>query len=208
MTVNVLVADDHPILLQGLSDLIKSAGRFAVAEATTSGHRALAQIRRSPPDIAVLDLAMPGIGGMDILRTIYDHNLPVRAIFLSASISAPEIRAALGYGVWGLVLKDHATDDLLNCLSEVADGRKWLPPPLVAKAGEDGTAGTAHLLSTLTQRETEIAQLVARGLSNRAIAEAVGSAEGTVSIHLHNIYRKLDIGSRTMLAALLIKEQG
>ena len=207
MAVEVLIVDDHPILLQGLTDLIGATDRFVVAEATTSGHRALAHIRNSPPDVAVLDLSMPGIGGMDILREIHNNGLPVRTIILTASIGSNDVRTALSYGVWGLLLKDHATDELLNCVTAVAEGRKWLPPALVARANDNDAHTASRLILTLTPRETEIAELVARGMSNRAIAEALGSAEGTVSIHLHNIYRKLDIGSRTMLAALLIKGQ-
>lgn len=203
--VRILIADDHPLLLQGLSDLVKSSDSFDVIGAYADGHQALTKIRLDQPDVVVLDLDMPVIGGMDILRTIHDHNWSVRSIFLSASMTGRQIAEATSLGVWGLVLKDFATQDLLTCLHEVAAGRRWLPESLLAKARIERQADAGTILSRLTPRETEIAELVAQGLSNRAIAEKLGGAEGTVSIHLHNIYQKLDIGSRAKLAALLVK---
>lgn len=207
MTCRVVIADDHPLLLQALSELVESSGSFDVIEASSNGHCALARIRADQPDIAILDLDMPVIGGMDILRAVHENNWTVRVIFLSASMTSTEIANAIKLGVWGLVLKDYATEELLNCLQEVATGNRWLPEQLIAKSSEAEYAEASLSLSMLTPRETAIAELVAQGYSNRGIAEKLGGAEGTVSIHLHNIYRKLDIGSRAKLAALLVRGQ-
>lgn len=207
MTRRVIVADDHPLLLHGLADMLRNSGLFDLVEATGSGTRALALVQSLQPDIAVLDVSMPDIGGMAILRAVHMNRWPVRVVFLSATLSSKQISDAIDLGVWGLLLKDYATDSLLDCLKQVLAGNKWLPDDLVAKARRDDRADDAMKLAALTPREREITELVCRGLSNRAIATELGSSEGTVGIHLHNIYGKLDISSRTMLAALNVRYQ-
>lgn len=207
MKSTVLIADDHPLLLQALAELVRSAGAFEIVEASPDGLQALEKIGSHQPDIAILDLVMPNLTGLDVLRNVTERQWPVRVILLTASISPQHIEEAMRWGVWGIVLKDAATEDLIECLIEVADGNKWLPEKIVRQIGAVvDEQPTASLAACLTQRELEIAHLVAQGLSNRHIAEKVASAEGTVSIHLHNIYRKLDINSRARLAALVARE--
>ncbi|MBO9518176.1 MAG: response regulator transcription factor [Porphyrobacter sp.] len=205
MSRSVLLCDDHPLLLQGLVDLLRGAGGFDILDSTTSGHRALSQIRKLRPDIAVLDVSMPDIGGLDILRAVHTERLGVRVVFLTATIPGKKVAEALSYGIWGLLTKDYATEHFLECLETVAAGERWLPKSLLEKVELEEDDDVSARLATLTLRELEISRLVCRGLSNRAIAAELGSAEGTVSIHLGNIYRKLDISSRTMLASLLVQ---
>lgn len=205
MSRRVVVADDHPLLLRGLADLLRASEGVELVEATGSGIRALSVIRDQRPDIAILDVTMPDVGGMAILKVIHEQNWPVRVIFLSATMSGSQIAEALSLGVWGLLLKDYAAHSLIDCLDEVSAGRKWLPDDLVARAREESGIDVPKAIASLTPREREISELVCRGLSNKAIAAAVGSSEGTVSIHLHNIYRKLAISSRTTLATLFVR---
>lgn len=207
MSLRVLVADDHPLLLRGLADLLQATPGIDVVAATSSGSRALSIIKESRPEIAILDVSMPDVGGMDILRTIHERALPVRVVFLTATMTGPQIAEAMALGVWGLLLKDYAADSLVDCLREVAAGRKWLPEGLVARARQAGDNDPSRALDRLTRREREISELVCRGMSNKTIAQNVGSSEGTVSIHLHNVYRKLGISSRTTLAMLFVRHQ-
>jgi two-component system NarL family response regulator/two-component system nitrate/nitrite response regulator NarL len=207
MTSRVIIADDHPVLLWGLKDLLLSDNRIELIEATSSGARALALVRSEKPDIAVLDVTMPDVGGMAILQAVYDNRWPVRVVFLSASLTGKQIAAAIGLGVYGLLLKDYAATSLLDCLDQVMQGQKWLPDDLIDKARREAAISDQPHLDCLTPRELKIAELVCRGISNKAIAQQVGSSEGTVSIHLQNIYRKLGISSRTMLATLYIQHQ-
>lgn len=207
MKSTVLIADDHPLVLQALAELVRSAGTFEIVEASPDGLQALEKIGTHQPDIAILDLVMPNLTGLEVLRNVTERQWPVRVILLTASISPQQIEEAMRWGVWGILLKDAATEDLIECLIEVADGIKWLPEEIVRQMGAAADEQpAASLVACLTQRELEIAHLVAQGLSNRHIAEKVASAEGTVSIHLHNIYRKLDINSRARLAALVARE--
>lgn len=207
MNPRVLVADDHPLLLRGLSDLLEATPDVDLIAATSSGPRALSIIRDSQPEIAILDVTMPDVGGMDILRTIHARALPVRVIFLTATMRGQQVAEAIDLGVWGILLKDYAADSLVDCLREVAAGRKWLPAELVARGKQSRESDPAAALACLTSRERQISELVCRGLSNRSIAASVGSTEGTVSIHLHNVYRKLGIGSRTTLATMFVRHQ-
>jgi DNA-binding NarL/FixJ family response regulator len=203
----VIIADDHPLLLRGLKDLLLCDDRIELIEATSSGVRALACIRTMQPDIAVLDVSMADVGGLAILRAVRDHGWPVKVVFLTASISGRQIFDAIEMGVWGLLLKDYAASSLHDCIGHVMRGGKWLPEDLVAKARRDNELTESTQLDCLTARELEIAELVCRGFSNKMIAQQLGSSEGTVAIHLQHIYRKLEISSRTTLATIFIQNK-
>lgn len=207
--VSIVLADDHPLLLKGLSDLVSSEDGFMVAGTASDGPAALSLIELARPDIAVLDLSMPGISGLGVLKEIARGHGGVKTVFLTAMISDDEIVEAMAANVWGILLKESAPEALIDCLREVAGGRKWLPAELVhpalsrrAKRDEDGTA-----LQMLTPRERQIADLVCEGRSNKEIAGMIGMSAGTVRIHLHNIYVKLQVGNRTALAAMMLNNR-
>ncbi|WP_151953303.1 response regulator [Sphingomonas sp. EC-HK361] len=197
----VILADDHPFLLRGLADLVSVEPGFQVVGMASTGRQALALVERLKPDIAVFDLAMHDLDGLAVLRRISQANLSTRVVLLAATITPAQKSRALALGAWGVVPKDDAPGTLIACLCTVAAGERWqheepretidpIPPP------------AARRVARLTPREREIADLVSRGLSNRAIAAQVGTAEGTVKIHLHNIFRKMKVANRTALAAL------
>jgi len=126
-------------------------------------------------------------------------------IFLTATISGPQVAEALKMGLSGLLLKEYAPEALLDCMRQVAMGGKWLPADLMEKASQVSEDVTLERFSLLTPREREIAALICGGLSNRMIASRLGTSEGTIGIHLHNIFRKLDISNRATLAALHVQ---
>lgn len=202
---SVLVADDHPLVLRGLNELIAAQPDFEVVAVMADGTSALAKTREILPNLAVLDLSMPGISGLDLLHTITLENLPVRVIFLTASIPDDEILCAVEAGIFGIMLKESAPEALLSCMRHVAGGQKWLPRDLVETAIEREASrhkvrGTESEL--LTGREADVVRLVCEGLSNKSIGRKLNLSEGTVKIHLHNIYRKLEVNNRTTLAKL------
>jgi len=205
VTFGVVLSDDHPLLLRGLCDLLGVERDFTLIGATTSGQEALALIRERRPEIGVIDVSMPGFGGMDILRAVATAALEVKIIFLTATITSSQIAEALDLGVSGLLLKESAPETLINCLREVSSGGRWLPEELVSRASNQVNIGRGqpHIAKeALTRRETEIVELVCRGFSNKMIALELGSSAGTVKIHLQNIYQKLQIPNRTALASL------
>ncbi|THK35369.1 response regulator transcription factor [Ensifer sp. MPMI2T] len=201
---SVILVDDHPLLLRGLQDLLSAAVEFEVVGTCTSGAEAVSLINHLQPDIAVLDVAMPGMDGLEVLRAMRNKRF-TRFIFLTATISGPQISDALKLGLSGILLKEYAPEELLSCMRKVANGGKWLPEELLSRGSQTSDQAMLAKLSLLTPREREITALICGGLSNRSIASRLGTSEGTVGIHLHNIFRKLDISNRTALAALHVQ---
>jgi two-component system, NarL family, nitrate/nitrite response regulator NarL len=206
--VRVFVADDHPLVLRGLRDLIASIRDFEIVGIATDGVQALDSIRQSDPDIAILDLAMPGLRGIEILRQVNLERRSVRIVLLTASIASEEILEAVAAGVFGIQLKENAPEGLIDCLRAVAMGRRWIPTALVSGAMAEQAerqSPSSVEVAQLTGREAEIARLVADGLANKEIARRLDVTEGTVKIHLHNIFKKLQVTNRASLAGLASK---
>jgi two-component system nitrate/nitrite response regulator NarL len=199
----ITLADDHRMLLEPMKALIERDTDLRVVNMAANGAEAIAAIKRFRPDIALLDLAMPAAGGMQILRSLTRTSgdaLGTRIVFLTASIGEAEIVQAVTLGVAGIMLKESAPEELVQCLSAVLRGERWLPRQLVGHALATTMERYRRASSALTARECEIARGVARGLANRDIAEQLGISEGTVKIHLHNIFGKLELESRSQLA--------
>lgn len=197
---SVVLADDHPLLLRGLCDLLAVENEFDIVGAATEGQEALSAIRLHRPSLAVLDVAMSDMSGLDILRAVRADRIELKVIFLTATITRPQVMDALRLGVNGILLKESAPDALIECMREVSRGRQWLPSDLVADAQQDDSE--TAILDRLSPRETEVVALVCRGKSNKAIALKLGTTEGTIKVHLHNIYQKLEINNRISLVAL------
>ena len=204
--VTVLVADDHPFILEGVSTLLSRVPDFDVIAQHLDGCSALDGIRQKSPHIAVLDILMPKLDGIAILRSVEAERLMTRVVLLTGSLTDENIAAAVSHGAWGIVLKDTAAEDLCRCLKKVANGERSLPPELVQPAlarEADRREEARSLNNVLTRRERDIARLVADGLSNRAIAQRIGVSEGTVKVHLYNIYPKLRVSNRISLATFV-----
>lgn len=201
----VVLADDHPVVLAGVRSLLAAvAGEFEVVAVRSDGALALEAIRDTAPEIAVLDINMPRLTGLDVLQAVRESGLTTRVVLLTASVEDGQISRAVAGDAWGIVLKDAAGDELVECLRHVASGQRWLPPDVIGPAlerDEERRASSDGVDKLLTARERQLAIMVAEGLSNKHISRATGIAEGTVKIHLHNIYQKLNVANRTALAA-------
>jgi two-component system nitrate/nitrite response regulator NarL len=201
---NVVIADDHPVVMKGLMQILQGEPDFRVLAGCLNGRDCLEAIRRFRPDLALLDMGMPGLTGLEVLAAVVAEKLGTRVVFLAASFADHEIVAAASGGTWGLMAKDEAPERLLDCLRDVAGGRKWLRTELVIAAMERERALQAKrdaLAGVLTQREREVGLLVADGLSNEEVARRLNVSPGTVKLHLHSIYQKLGVKNRTALAA-------
>ena len=206
-SIRVVLADDHPVVLQGLSSLLRAEGNFEVLATLPNGAAALKAIRDFGPDVAVLDLSMPEMTGIEVLNAVTAEGLVTKVIILTAEAGDSQVLAAVAGGVRGIMLKDAAPDALAQCIRHVAEGGRWLPHDLVDEAlsRESGRRTQADRLgSSLTVREREVVLLVAEGLSNKEVARKLKVSEGTVKIHLHNIYQKLEVTNRTALAAMAL----
>jgi len=202
VTTRVLLADDHPVVLSGLKQILALEKDFEVVAAVTDGDAALREIRARKPDVAVLDLRMPGLSGLDIIRELSSGESPVKFVLLTASLTDNEVVEALRHGVSGIVLKELAPNVLMTCLRKVAAGGQWLEKEAVGKAltkmvrREQGLETIAGLL---TAREIEIVKLVCLGMRNKEIADKLSVTEGTVKVHLHSVYEKTKVAGRLEL---------
>lgn len=205
--VRVLLADDHPVVLQGISSILRAEGDIEVVAAVHDGVSALEAIRELRPEIAVLDLSMPGMTGVEVLSAVSTERLDTKIIILTAAAGDSHVLTAVANGVRGIMLKDAAPDELAQCIWHIVEGGQWLPQDLVGEAiaRETGRRTEADRLGlNLTVREREVMLLVAEGLSNKEVARRLKLSEGTVKIHLHNIYQKVGVTNRTSLAALAL----
>jgi DNA-binding NarL/FixJ family response regulator len=201
--IRLILADDHPIVLDGLVQLFRVEPDFDVVARCRDGEEALREVRAHRPDVLVLDVRMPRMDGLEVLRAVRQEDLATRVVLLTAAVEEEQLVEALRLGVGGVVLKEMAPHLLLEAVREVHGGGSWLDKGSVSRIvtkllhQDEGRKEAAQLL---TPRELEIVRMVARGLRNRAIAEQLLISEGTVKIHLHNIYQKLAVDGRLELA--------
>ena len=190
-TIRVLIADDHPILREGMASLLnRQVGMEVIAQAT-DGDEAVALFRRQRPDVAVLDLRMPSLGGIEAIAAIREIDPLARLVILTSFASDEEIYRAIEAGARGYLLKGAAVEELVDCVRAVHGGRTYIPPAIASKLA--GRVGTVDL----TGREREVLSLVAEGKSNREIGATLDITEGTIKVHVNNILHKLGVASRT-----------
>lgn len=210
MTIRLVLADDHPLVLKGLELLFSTELDFTVLDCCTDGEQVLRAVRRCRPDILVLDLRMPEKDGLTVLRSLRQEALSVKAVILTADINEEDALEAIRLGVGGVVLKEMAPQLLVRCLRKVYAGEQWLEKHSFSRALHrmlQREAGIQQIVELLTPREIELARLVARGFNNREIAKLIYISEGTVKVHLHRIYAKLGVKNRVALV-LYAQEKG
>jgi two-component system, NarL family, nitrate/nitrite response regulator NarL len=204
--VSVVIADRHPVVLHGLIKVLETPSDFAVVACCSDGTSCIEAMRSLRPDIAIVDISISGLSGLEIMAIASSENLPTRLVFFTAAIESDDLAMAAVGGAYGVILKDASPEILLQSLRRIADGQRLLPllsfdevPRLATKnpIGENA-------LTVLTDRERQIMRLVSEGLSNKAIGRRLNIADGTIKQHLHHIYQKLEIDNRTVLAALAI----
>jgi DNA-binding NarL/FixJ family response regulator len=203
--MRVVVADDHPLLLTGLQHLLEEHPDCEVLARCATGAEVIAAVHRHRPNILVLDLHLPDMDGLDVVRALPTLEPRLRVVLLTAHIDEDQLIEALRLGVRGVVLKEMTTKLLVQCLRRVHAGAQWLEKDSASRAMAKlvrREAGSRTLASLLTPREIEVARLVATACSNKEVAEKLFISDGTVKIHLHNIYEKLKVSRRAELICL------
>ena len=198
--IRIVIADDHAIFRDGLRRLLATQADFQVLAEASDGKEAIALAAELKPDVLLLDLAMPRVPGMEVLRELARQEVPVRIILLTAGIQPFAVTTALQLGARGIVLKASPPELLLKSIRSVCEGQFWVgsePVTSWARSGQPNTGGFG-----LTQREIEIIAAIKEGNSNREIASKLAISEETVKRHLSNIYGKLGVNSRLELAVL------
>lgn len=205
MRIRTVLADDHAIVLEGLEQILKLEEDIELVARCIDGEQALKAVRSFRPDVLVLDLRMPVMDGLAVLREIKREGLPTKVVLLTAGIDDDEMVRALRLGVSGVILKVMASRLLIQCIRTVAGGGRWIEKDSAERAVERTTTdphGTG-----LSPREIEVVRMVSRGMRNRQIAQELFISEATVKVHLHNVYEKLSLKSRVELG-LFAREKG
>ena len=201
MAIRLILADDHPIVLHGLEQLFERTPDFEVVASCKNGDEALEAVRKRAADVLILDLRMPGMSGLAVLRALAAEKLTIKTVLLTAAVQDQQITQAVQLGVLGVVLKESPPEDLFACIRKVAQGLPWLETPTLARAfdqvlNRDTPPARGE---SLTPRELEIVRMVSEGLRNKEIGERLSISEGTVKVHLHNVYEKLGVDGRLEL---------
>ena len=202
MSIRVILADDHPVILRGLQAVLDAESDFKILAQCRDGEEALRAVRAHRPDIAVLDVRMPGKDGLAVLRELKSESDAPRVVLLVAELGDDELMEATRLGASAVVLKEMAPRLLIQCLRKVHAGEPWIERTSAARVFEKllrREASTREIARLLTPREIEMVRMVSKGLRNKAIAEALHIGEGTVKTHLHNIFEKLNLQSRAEL---------
>ena len=206
MMAQIAIVDDHPIFLDGMAQFLSSHGHD-ILFCARSVEEALERMQAGEPDLLILDVSMKSGGGLAILSAIRNSGSNVPVIFMTVHIRPEQTLEAIKLGVDGVVLKDSDPNDLLGCIQQVLSGNKSIAPFVMEQAlvhSISAPASEANVLAVLTDRELEIAGLIRAGLRNREIANRCGLTEGTVKVHLHSIFQKLNIKSRSELIIMMM----
>lgn len=209
MAVRILIVDDHQLAREGLKAVLSDDG-FAVVGEAASGDEAVALVTRLVPDVVLMDVRLgPGIDGLEATRRIAALGLPSRVIMLSLHDLPAYVREALGAGASGYVLKDASIAELRGAVSQVMAGQSVIPLGLInaVMRGGEREPRPAEVLSTLTQREREVLDLVAEGLTNKEIARQLAVSPATVKAHVERIIAKLGVADRTQAAVLVARAE-
>src|SRR5579863_8290972 len=212
--IRVLIADDHPIVRDGLKKLLSLEEDFQVVGEASDGCEVLDRVQELDPDVLLLDLRMPNLDGLSALQALQQTNKRTRVIVLTASEDKNEFVQAMKLGCSGIVLKQTAPDLIVKSIRKVNAGEIWLDSHTTAavmrqfqtgtESSSSGSSGKGRERSPLSTREREIVALVAQGYKNKEMAEKMFISEQTVKNHLHNIFDKLGVSDRLELALYAI----
>ena len=209
MKIKVIIIDDHTLFREGLQRLL-TRHEIDVITSVSNGADGLKAITDNEVDIILLDLRMPDVSGIEVLKNIREIKKSLPVVMLTTSDDEKDLIEALRNGASGYLLKDMEPDDLVVALKDVLKGETIVAPNLVqilAKfhQGDDSEINISNLISTLTPRESEILELLAEGQGNKLIAKNLGISDGTVKLHVKSILRKLEIHSRVEAAVIAVE---
>jgi two-component system nitrate/nitrite response regulator NarL len=202
VTISLVLADDHPLVLDGLERLFAEQEGFEIQARCSDGIEALAAFKRGEPDVLLLDLHMPKLNGLAVVQALKNDGLHPRVVILTAELSEKEALECLRLGVAGIVLKDMPSNLVLQCVQKVAAGDMWVERRSFSRVMEHllrREAGVQQVSGKLSARELQVVRLCAQGVSNAEIARTLGLSEGTVKSHLHRAYSKLNLRGRADL---------
>lgn len=207
--ISIYLADDHPIVRQGLRMLLEAEPEFKVIGETGDGLEAAEIVEKLKPDVLIVDVMMPGLSGLEVTRRVRKRAPATRVIVLSMYNNEAYVLQALKNGATGYVLKDALSDQILEAVRETVQGRRYLSPPLSDRAIEAylsaADISTEDSYEGLTPREREVLHLAAEGRTSSEIADRLGISPRTAETHRGNLMRKLDLHSQTDLVRYSVR---
>jgi DNA-binding NarL/FixJ family response regulator len=197
--IRILIVDDHALLRAGLTASLGAEPDMEIVAAASNGQEAVELFRQHQPDIIVMDLKMPVMGGVEAIRAIRGQSPAARVVVLSTYEGDDDIYRALQAGAASYLLKDTLAEDLVRVIREIFAGGRPLPPPVAQRLAD------RMLQPELTARELDVLRLIARGLRNKEIAARLGIGEETAQGHVKNILAKLGLHDRTEAVAVAVR---
>ena len=206
----IVLVDDHALCRNGLSDLLRQRGGMDVVAALSNPDEVITVLRAQRPDLVVLDLRMPATDGLTLLRRMRTEGIDTPALILTMSDSETDLSAALRAGVRGYLLKDMEPEEVVTAIGHAARGALTVAPAMTLKLAmllQSGSKGGDRqgLLASLTERERQILEHLARGESNKTIARALDISHDTVKLHVRHILAKLNLTSRVEAAVFAVE---
>ena len=199
---SILLIDDHPMLRNGVKQLIHTVNHFEIVGETGSGIEGIKLAEELDPDIILLDINIHDVNGLDILRALREKNISSRIIMFTVSNAKEDIITALKMGADGYLLKDMEPEDFIKALQDISIGKVIMDDAIshiilnYMRHGDEPTTKPIHDVNLLTPREHEIFDLLVQGLSNKLIAKDLDIVESTVKVHIKSIFKKLNFKSR------------
>jgi two-component system response regulator NreC len=209
MTISIMLADDHPVVRRGMQTLLEAEPDFSVIGETGDGLDTIREVERLQPDVLVLDLMMPGLSGLEVLRIIRQRSPRTRVVVLSMHNNNAFVVTALKEGATGYVLKGSEEQNLVHAVREAVAGRRFLSPPVTERAIDayisQARAAPIDPHETLTAREREVLQLAAEGKTSGEIAARLHISHRTVENHRANVMRKLGLKNQSELVCYALR---
>lgn len=198
--IRIMLIEDHVLVRMGLITAANNEPDLEVVAEVEDGRQAVQMYRQHQVDVVVLDLRMPGIDGIEVIKLLLSEYPTARILVLSSFAGSDDITRAIHEGAAGYVVKGMELDNLLDGIRTVYAGKRYLPTEISSRLNK-------HKTSDISSRELEVLRLIARGRSNKEIASDLGIVEGTVKAHLVNVFGKLDAVDRAQAIAIAIKRQ-
>jgi NarL family two-component system response regulator LiaR len=204
--IRVLIADDHAVVRQGLRTFLELQDDIEVVADVGDGEAALSAVESHRPDVVLMDLVMPGVGGIEAIRRLRELRPQTRVLVLTSFLDDEKLFPAVRAGAAGYLLKDVEPAELVRAIHTVADGEALLHPAVAARLMEEfSEVERPAAEEALTAREREVLELIARGLPNKLIARELEIAEKTVKAHVSSILSKLGLTDRTQAALYAVR---
>lgn len=205
MKNSVIIVDDQILFAEGIKSILISTGNFIVKGIASSGLECLGLIDKNKPDLIIINSSIGEISGIDILKIIREHKMPIKILFISSEINVNVAIDALNYNVDGLILKNSTLSDFLSAINSILEDNQFIHP-LILDAVNLYLAQTDNCKkTTLTKRETQILCMISAGYLNKEIGSELNISERTVKNHVSNLFKKIGVSDRTQAAVYAIK---